>query len=106
MKRKTLPEIAADLREAACTHGQAHATLGRGLRIDVYHRDALWLLWLTRDDVPPGDEEVRTCRRNFHVPDGAVELRTNRLISIVWQELSTNQLPFSSELVATQEALL
>lgn len=106
--KKTLADIARDMRLLAIDEGQAAVLLKRGLYIDLYQRlrcdERLWMLVLQREDVPPSPVEINTCRIAFRVPADASELSTCRLTSICWLEPLRLAAPAEPQLI--QEALL
>jgi hypothetical protein len=107
----TLPEIARLLRDRAAYSGKASWQLSRGLVLDLYCRaqpdGQLWLLALSREDVPVSTAEIQTCRRAFEVPATASELTTNRLTSICWIERPTEDVALVDTTPSvTQVALL
>ncbi len=85
-----MPEIAAEMRAEAAQATPSQRRLSKGLHLSLHARPQpdgqLWLLVLSREDVPPGATEIDTCRRVFGVPTTASELTTNRLTSICWIE--------------------
>jgi hypothetical protein len=70
-----LEKIALALRADAAQSTNAQCirhTLERGLRLGVRYCRGDWHLGLWRENVAPGDEEVRLCREAFQVPPDAL----------------------------------
>ena len=105
-----LPEIAQLMRDRAAYSGKASWQLSHGLMLDLYQRSQadgqIWLLVLSREDVPPGTTEIQTCRTAFQIPGDASALTTNRLTSIRWIERPADVVPVETAPSVAQATLL
>lgn len=63
-----LEKIAIAMQSVAQATGQAQHRLGRGLILTLWRDGGDWVLSLTRSGVPPGDQELETCRQAFDIP--------------------------------------